>query len=379
MEGLLTETELSFKKDIRNFVNQELMPHVGEWEARKAFAREAVDKYADYGLFGILVPAEYGGLGGTTVEYLLASIEIAHASVSLSAIFGSPAGIALDALLAFGTEEQKEKYISPLLEGKKVAAFAITEPGAGSDAASMSTVATRDGDEWVLNGAKAFITAGDVCDFAVVFGTVDRTQGAKGITAFIVDKETPGFTVGKSEDLLGMHASSATELFFKDCRIPASAVLGETGKGLRVAFRSLDLGRIHCAGQAIGCAEAAFQAAVTYTADREQFGRPIGKFQGVQWMLADMQTQIKAASLLAYEAARLADDKKPYSIEAAAAKLYASEMAVDVARKAVQLHGGYGCTKDMPVERCYRDSKLIEIYEGTSEICRTVIARGLRS
>jgi butyryl-CoA dehydrogenase len=378
MDSLLTESELSFKKDIRSFVDRELMPHVEEWERRKAFAREAVGKYAEYGLYGVLIPAELGGLGGTNVEYLIASIEIARASVSLSSIFGAPAGIILDSLLNYGTEQQQQKYLSGILGGEMVGAFAITEPGAGSDAASMSTTATRDGDEWVLNGAKQFITAGDVCDFAVIFASVDRSQGAKGITAFIVDKGTPGFTVGKIEDLLGLHASSATELFFKDCRIPASATLGEVGKGLRIAFRSLDLGRIHCAGQAIGCAEAAFAAALAYTSEREQFGRAIGAFQGIQWMLADMSLQIEAAKLLAYKAARMADAGKPYSVEAAAAKLYASEMAGDVARKAVQLHGGYGCTKDMPVERCYRDAKLIEIYEGTSEICRTVIARGLR-
>ena len=379
MQSLLTEAELSFQKDIREFIRRELMPHVEEWERRKEFAREAVAKYADYGLFGVLVPAELGGLGGTTVEYLIASIELARASVSLSIIFGSPAGIVLDSLLGYGNEEQKKRYIPAVLSGEKIAAFAITEPGAGSDVASLATAATRDGDEWVLNGAKQFITAGDVCDFVIVFATVDSSLGAKGITPFIVEKRAPGFTVGKKEDLLGVHASSAAELFFKDCRIPASAVLGEVGKGLRIAFGSLDLGRLHCAGQAIGCAQAAFEAALTYTTEREQFGRPIGSFQGIQWLLADMSVQIEAARLLAYKAARIADAGKTYSVEAAAAKLYAAETAVDVARKSVQLHGGYGCTKDTPVERCYRDAKLIEIYEGTNEICRAVIARGLRS
>lgn len=379
MESLLTEAELSFRKDIRSFVDRELMPHVEEWERRREYAREAVGKYADYGLFGVLMPPELGGLGGTNVEYLIASIEIAHASVSLSSIFGAPAGIVLDSILNYGSEEQKTKYIPAVLAGEKIAAFAITEPSAGSDVASISTTATREEDEWILNGAKQFITAGDVCDFVIVFASADRAQGAKAITAFIVDKGTPGFTAGKVEDLLGLHASSATELFFKDCRVPASSMLGQLGKGLRIALRSLDLGRVHCAGHGIGCAEAAFKAALTYTADREQFGRPIGHFQGIQWILADMSVQIKAANLLAYEAARMADAGKPYSVEAAAAKLYASETAVDVARKAVQLHGGYGCTTDMPVERCYRDAKLIEIYEGTSEICRTIIARGLRS
>lgn len=379
MENLLTETELAFKKDVREFVKQELLPNVEEWENRKEYARESVKKIADYGLFGIMVPSEYGGLGGTVTEYLIASIEIARASVSLASIFGSPAGIFTDAILNFGNEEQKKKYVPAVISGDMIACFAVTEPAAGSDAANLSTTATRDGDDWVLNGAKAFITAGDVGDVVLVFASVDKSLGAKGITAFLVEKGTPGFTVGKVEDLLGLHASSAAELFFRDCRIPASAMVGEEGKGLRIAFASLDLGRIHVAGQAIGLAEAALEATLTYTADREQFGRPIGNFQGVQWMLADMSVMVDAANLLALNAARMADAGKDYGAAAAKAKLYAAESAADVARKAVQLHGGYGCTKDMPVERYYRDAKLIEIYEGTNEIHRAVIARSLRS
>jgi len=379
MDSLLTDNELGFKKDVRDFVKKELAPHVDEWERRNEYAREAVEKFANYGLFGILVPAEYGGLGGTTMEYLIASIEIARASVSLASIFGSPAGIFTGSILKYGTEEQRRRYVPPAVSGETIVCFAATEPAAGSDLASMSTTATRDGDEWVLNGAKAFITAGDVGDIVLVLATVDRSLGAKGITAFLVEKGTPGFTAGKAEDLLGLHSSSAAELLFKDCRIPASALLGEVGKGLRIAFGALDLGRIHCAGQAIGLADAALEATLTYTADREQFGRPIGDFQGVQWMLADMSVQLDAARLLAYRAARMADAGKRYSAEAAKAKLFAAEMAADLARKAVQLHGGYGCTKDMAVERYYRDAKLIEIYEGTNEIHREVIARSLRS
>jgi len=379
MDSLLTENELSFKKDVRDFVSKELTPHVEEWEKRKEYARESVKKFADYGLFGILVPAEYGGLGGTVTEYLIASIEIARASVSLASIFGSPAGIFTDAILKFGTKEQRERYVPPVVSGDMIACFAVTEPGAGSDAASMSTVATRDGDDWILNGGKTFITAADVGDVVLVFASVDRSLGAKGITGFLVERGTPGFTTGKVEELLGLHASSAGELFFRDCRVPGSAVLGEVGKGLRIAFSSLDLGRIHVAGQAIGLAEAALEATVRYTAEREQFGRPISNFQGVQWMLADMSVLVDASNLLAYKAARMADAGKPYSSEAAKAKLFAAESAADVARKAVQLHGGYGCTKDMPVERYYRDAKLTEIYEGTNEILKAVIDRSLRS
>ncbi len=379
MESLLTENELSFKKDVRAFVNKELMPHVDEWERRNKFAKEAVKKFADYGLFGILIPPEYGGLGGTVMEYLIASIEVARASVSMAAIFGSPAGIFTDAILKYGNDEQKKRYVPPVISGEKIVCFAVTEPGAGSDAAAIATTATKDGNDWILNGAKAFITAADVGDVVLVFASVDRSLGAKGITAFLVDKGTPGFTAGKTEELLGLHASSAGELFFRDCRVPASAVVGEVGKGLRIAFSSLDLGRIHCAGQAIGLAEAALEATLTYTADREQFGRPIGDFQGVQWMLADMSVMVDAANLLAYRAARIADAGKPYSAAAAKAKLYAAEIGAKVAHDAVELHGGYGCTKDMPVERYYRDAKLIEIYEGTAEIHRTVVARSLRS
>lgn len=379
MNSLLTESELSFKKDVREFVAKELMPHVEEWEERKAYAIDSVKKFADYGLYGILVPPEYGGLGGTVMEYLIASIEVARASVSLASIFGSPAGIFTDAILKYGTEEQKQKYVPAAIAGEKIVCFALTEPGAGSDAAAIATTATKDGDDWILNGSKTFITAANVGDVAIIFASVDRSLGAKGITAFLVEKGTPGFTSGKVENLLGLHASSAGELFFRDCRVPGSAVLGEIGKGLRIAFSSLDLGRIHCAGQAIGLAEAALEATLTYTADREQFGRPIGDFQGVQWMLADMAVAVDAANLLAYRAARVADAGKPYSAEAAKAKLYAAQIAADVARKAVELHGGYGCTKDMPVERYYRDAKLIEIYEGTAEIHRAVVARSLRS
>ncbi|MFC2008468.1 acyl-CoA dehydrogenase family protein [Chloroflexota bacterium] len=379
MDGLLTEDELSFKKDIRGFVAKELLPNVEEWERRKQYAVEAAKKIADYGLFGILAPPEYGGLGGTCMEYLIASIEMAKASVSLASIFGAPTGIFIDSMVKFGTQEQKDRYIPPVLEGEKIACFALTEPAAGSDAANMATTAVRDGDEWVVNGGKTFITAADVGAVCLFFATVDRSLGTKGITAFLVEMGTPGFTSGKIEDLLGLHASSAGELLFRDCRIPASNLVGEIGRGLRIAFSSLDLGRIHCAGQAIGLAEAALEATLTYTADREQFGRPIGDFQGVQWMLADMSVQVDSAKLMAYRAARMADAGKNYTAEAAKAKLLASEVGSAVASKAVQLHGGYGCTKDMPVERYYRDAKLIEIYEGTSEIHRAVIARSLRS
>jgi len=379
MESLLTETELSFKKDVRDFVSKELMPHVEEWEKRKEYARESVKKFADYGLFGILIPPEFGGLGGTVMEYLIASIEVGRASTSLASIFGSPAGIFTDAILKYGTEEQKRRYVPPVIGGDMIACFALTEPGAGSDAAAIATTATKDGNDWIINGGKTFITAADVGDVVLVFASVDRSLGAKGITAFLVERGTPGFTSGKVEDLLGLHASSAGELFFRDCRVPGSAVLGEVGKGLRIAFSSLDLGRIHVAGQAIGLAESALEATLTYTAEREQFGRPIGDFQGVQWMLADMSIMVDTANLLAYRAARIADTGKPYSSEAAKAKLYCSEICAKVAHKAVELHGGYGCTTDMPVERYYRDAKLIEIYEGTAEIHRAVVARSLRS
>jgi len=378
MNSLLTENELTFKKDVREFVLQELMPHVEEWERRKRYAVEAVEKIAGFGLFGILVPPEYGGLGGTVMEYLIATIELARASVSLSSIFGSPAGIFTDAILKFGTEEQKKRYVPPVVAGDKITIFALTEPGAGSDAAAMATTATRAGDDWILNGAKQFITGADVGDVAIVFASVDRSLGTKGITAFVVEKGTPGFTVGKVEEMLGLNASSAGELFFRDCRVPGSALLGEVGQGLRIALTSLDLGRIQVAGQAVGLAEAALEATVTYTSEREQFGRPVGSFQGVQWMLADMSVATDAAGLLCYRAARMADAGKNYTAAAAKAKLFASEIAADVARKAVELHGGYGCTRDMPVERYYRDAKLIEIYEGTAEIHRTIVARSLR-
>ncbi|MCK5212510.1 MAG: acyl-CoA dehydrogenase family protein, partial [Dehalococcoidia bacterium] len=350
-----------------------------EWDRRNELAYEAFEKMAAVGLTGLTVPEEYGGQGGSLMDAFLASVELARASISVASIIGTHTGLALGGLYRYGNEDQRRRFVVPAAKGEKLCCYALTEREASSDISRISTTARRDGDEWVINGAKCFISNGDRADIVLLFATVDKQLGNKGITVFVVEKGTPGFSVGKVEDKLGIRAESAAELMFDDVRIPVENQIGEVGKGMRIALSILDEGRLDVSGQGVGVASAALDAAIAYSKERQQFGQAICEFQGIQWMMVDMANQVDAAWLLAYRAARLADSGERFSKEVAQAKLFAANTAMDVTRKALQIHGGYGFMKELPLERYYRDAKILEIYEGTSEIQRLVIARALLS
>jgi len=379
LKVLLTEQEKLLKQQLRQFVDSEIAPYADAWDRENRLAYEAFRRVTLIGLTGLTIPEAYGGQGGSLMDSYLMSIELARASLSVASILGTHLGLALSGLYRFGNEEQRQRFVVPAAKGEKLCAYALTERDASSDVSRMATTARRDGDEWVINGEKCFISNGDRADIILLFATVDRTLGGKGITAFVVEKGAPGFSVGKVEDKLGIRAESAAELVFNDCRIPVTNQLGETGKGMRIALSILDEGRLDVAGQGVGIATAAFEAAIAYSKQRQQFGQSISEFQGIQWMLVDMATKIDAAWLLGYRAARLADSGERFTKEVAEAKLFAAETAVDVTRKALQIHGGYGYMKDLPIERYYRDAKILEIYEGTSEIQKLVISRALLS
>jgi len=379
IDALLTEQEKMLRSMLRDFVDSELVPCVDEWDRRNELAYEAFEKMAGVGLTGLTIPTEYGGQGGSLMDAYLMSIELARASISVASIMGTHLGLALSGLYHYGNEEQRQRFVVPAAKGEKLCAYGLTEREASSDISRMATTARRNGDEWVINGAKCFISNGDRADIILLFATVDKSLGSKGITAFVVEKGTPGFTVGKLEDKLGIRHESAAELMFDDCRIPAANLIGEVGKGMRIALTILDEGRLDVAGQGVGVSSAALDAAIEYSKQRQQFGQAISEFQGIQWMLVDMATQLDAAWLLGYRAARVADSGERFTKEVAEAKLFAAETAVNVTRKALQIHGGYGFMKDLPLERYYRDSKILEIYEGTSEVQRLVISRALLS
>lgn len=313
------------------------------------------------------------------MDAFLASVELARASISVASIFGTHVGLALSGLYHFGNEEQRQRFVVPAAKGEKLCAYGLTEREASSDISRMSTVARREGDEWVINGAKCFISNGDTADIVLTFATVDKALGSKGITAFVIEKGTPGFSIGKVEDKLGIRAESVAELIFDEVRIPVANQIGEVGKGMRIALSILDEGRLDVSGQGVGVASAALDAAIEYSKQREQFGQPISQFQGIQWMLVDMANEVDAAWLMAFRAARLADSGERFTREVAQAKLFAANAAMDVTRKSLQIHGGYGYMKDLPIERYYRDAKILEIYEGTSEVQRLVISRALLS
>ena len=377
--ALLTEQEIMLRRMLRDFVESEIAPYVDEWDRRNELAYEAFQKMAGVGFTGLTIPTEYGGQGGSLMDAFLMSVELARASISVASIMGTHLGLALSGLYHYGNEEQRQRYVVPAAKGEKLCAYGLTEREASSDISRMDTTARRDGDEWVINGGKCFISNGDRADIILLFATVDKSLGSKGITAFVVEKGTPGFTVGKLEDKMGIRHESAAELMFDDCRIPAANLVGEVGKGMRIALTILDEGRLDVAGQGIGVSSAALDAAIEYSKQRHQFGQAISEFQGIQWMLVDMATQLDAAWLLGYRAARVADSGQRFTKEVAEAKLFAANTAMDVTRKALQIHGGYGFMKDLPLERYYRDAKIIEIYEGTSEVQRLVISRALLS
>ena len=371
--GLTREQEL-VRQMVREFAVNEVKPIAAEIDETERFPMENVKKMGELGMMGIPFPKELGGSGGDVLSYIIAVEELSKVCATTGVILSAHTSLCASLLYENGTPAQKEKYLVPLAKGEKIGAFGLTEPGAGTDAAGQQTTAILDGDNYILNGSKIFITNGGVADTFIVFAMTDKSQGTRGISAFIVEKNFPGFSIGKKEDKLGIRASSTTELIFENCVIPKENLVGKEGKGFGIAMKTLDGGRIGIAAQALGIAEGAYEEAVKYMKERKQFGRPLSAFQGLQWMIAEMETKIEAAKLLVYKAAWLKQNKLPYSVDAAKAKLFAAEVAMDVTTKAVQIHGGYGYTKEYPVERMMRDAKITEIYEGTSEVQKMVIA-----
>ena len=361
----------------RDFAQNEVKPLAQEIDETERFPMETVQKLGKYGMMGVPIPREFGGQGCDTLTYVLLVEELAKVCGTTSVIVSAHTSLCADPIYKFGTDEQKAKYLPDLVSGKKVGAFCLTEPGAGTDASGQQTKAVLDGDHYVLNGSKIFITNGGVAETFVVFAMTDKSKGTKGISAFIVEKDYPGFSVGTLEKKMGIRASSTTEIIFQDCIVPKENMLGVEGKGFSLAMKTLDGGRIGIAAQALGIAAGALDCTVEYVKERKQFGKPIAKFQNTQFQLADMATRVEAARNLVYKAAIAKDTQKVFSVEAAMAKLFAAEAAMAVTTKAVQLHGGYGYTREYDVERMMRDAKITEIYEGTSEVQRMVISGNL--
>jgi len=363
----------------RDFAQNEVKPLAQEVDETEEFPRETTNKMAKLGFLGIPVPKEYGGQGCDPLAYAMCVEELSKVCGTTGVIVSAHTSLCVDPIMTYGTEEQKQKFLIPLAKGEKLGAFGLTEPGAGTDAQGQQTKAVLNGDEYVINGSKIFITNGKEADVYVIFAITDVQVDAKGrkkkiISAFIVEKGTPGFTFGTKEKKMGIRGSSTYELIFTECRIPKENLLGKEGKGFGIAMHTLDGGRIGIAAQALGLAEGALESTINYVNERKQFGKTIGSFQNTQFQIADMATKVKAAQLLVYRAAMAKATQKVYSEEAAMAKLYASEVAMEVTTKAVQLHGGYGYTREYEVERMMRDAKITEIYEGTSEVQRMVIA-----
>jgi butyryl-CoA dehydrogenase len=370
----LTEEQKMLREMVRDFAEKEVRPIAAELDATGKFPYELIKKCADLNLMGVSVPEKWGGGEMDTISYCIVIEEISRCCASTGVILSVNNSLVCDPLIAFATDEQKEKWLKPLAEGKKIGCFALTEPEAGSDSAKQSSTAVLDGDHYVLNGTKVFITNGEAADTAIAFLMQDKSKGVKGITAFIIDKDTPGYSIGQKYKKLGINASGAAEILLENCRIPKDQLLGKEGEGFKIAMKTLDGGRIGIASQAVGIGQAVLNDSVKYSKEREQFGKPIGNFQAISWMLADMATEVEAARLLTYRAAYVKDQGKRYSKEAAMAKLFASEAAMKAATKGIQIYGGYGYMKEFPMERYFRDAKITEIYEGTSEIQRLVIA-----
>lgn len=374
MNFQLTREQELVRQMVREFAINEVKPIAAEIDETERFPMENVEKMAKLGMLGIPFPKEFGGAGGDILSYILTVEELSKVCGTTGVIVSAHTSLCGSVINEFGNKAQKEKYLSDLATGKKLGAFGLTEPGAGTDAAGQQTVAVLDGDNYILNGSKIFITNGGVAETFIIFAMTDKSKGTRGISAFIVEKDFPGFSIGKKEDKLGIRASSTTELVMSNCVVPKENLLGQEGKGFGIAMKTLDGGRIGIAAQALGIAEGAFEEAVSYMKERKQFGRQLAAFQGLQWMIAEMDTKIEAARHLVYKAAYLKENKLPYSVDAARAKLYAAEVAMDVTTKAVQIFGGYGYTKEYPVERMMRDAKITEIYEGTSEVQKMVIS-----
>jgi len=372
----LTDEQQQLRRTIREFAESEIAPHVMEWDEASHFPTEILPQLAEMGLLGVIFPEKYGGAGLGYIEYVLAIEELARVDGSVGLIVAAHNSLCTNHIYKFGTEEQRKRYVVPLARGEKLGCWSLTEPEAGSDAGGTRTVAEKRSDCWVLNGAKTFTTNGHYADVCVAMAVTDRSKGGHGISAFILEKGTPGFRPGKKENKLGMRASDTSEVVFSDCRIKAEQLLGQEGEGFINSLQVLDGGRISIAALALGMAQGAYEAAAKYAKQRKQFGKTISEFQAIQFKLADMATQIEAARMLVYHAAWLADRKDVrFTKESSMAKLFASEVAVRVASEAVQVFGGYGFVKDYPAEKYYRDVKLCTIGEGTSEIQRLVIAR----
>ena len=373
----LTDEQRMIRDLARDFADKEVRPIAEAIDRESRFPRETVARMGELGLMGIAVPEVHGGSGGDTVAYALALEEVARACASHAVIMSVNNSLYCDPVFKYGNATQKARFLTPFASGRQIGCFALTEPEAGSDASNQSTMATADGDAYMLDGRKVFVTNGREASAALVFAQTDRAAGHRGISAFLVEKGTPGFTVVKTEDKLGIRASDTAEFLFERCRVSAAHRLGEVGQGFRIALGTLDGGRIGIAAQAVGIAAAASAAAVAYARERKSFGVPIAQHQMVQWMLADMATGIEAARLLTLRAAWLKDSGAPFGTEASMAKLFASETAMRVTTDAIQVHGGYGFIKEYQVERHFRDAKITQIYEGTSQIQKLVIARHL--
>jgi len=375
MDFQLSEEQNLIRNMVRSFAEQEIAPSAAERDEEERFDRDLMfDKLGELGLAGMIIPEQFGGAGADYISYAIAVEELSRVCASTGVTLSAHLSLCAIPIHTFGSDQQKQMYLVPLAEGTKLGAFALTEPSAGSDAGGTKTTAVLDGDEWLINGSKIFTTNGGDADTYIVFARTDKeAEKHHGISAFIIEKGTPGFSFGKKEKKMGIRSSPTLELVFENCRIAKEALLGEEGQGFRIAMKTLDGGRIGIAAQALGIAQGALDAAVAYAKERKQFDAPIASFQGVQFQLADMATQVEAARLVVYNAAYRASHGLSYSKESAMAKLFASETAMKVTTQAVQIHGGYGYTRDFPVERMMRDAKITEIYEGTSEIQRMVI------
>lgn len=374
----LPKEHLLLQKMYREFAEKEVKPLAEELDEQERFPLETLEKLKRYGFMGIIFPKEYGGQGGDTLAYVMSVEEIAKVCLTTTTIFTAHASLCAHPIYKFGTEKQKQKYLIPLAKGEKLGAFGLTEPGAGTDAGMQQTKAVLDGDSYILNGSKIFITNSKHADIFIIIAMTDKSKKTKGCSAFIVERNTPGFSIGKLERKMGIRGSDACEVIMENVRVPKENLLGKEGEGFKIAMATLDVGRIGIAAQALGLAEGALNECCKYVKERKQFGKRISQFQNTQFELADMRTKIEAAQLMVYKVARMKDNGQPFTANAAMAKLYCSELASDVTRRCLQLFGGYGYTRDYPMERMMRDAKITEIYEGTSEVQKMVIASYLK-
>jgi len=370
----LTDEQLMIQTMVRDFAREVIAPTAAERDKTKEFPGDNLKQLGELGFMGMMVPPEYNGSGADTISYVLALSEVAYSCASTAVVMSVHNSIVCESILRYGTEDQKQRFLKPLATGEIIGAFALTEPNAGSDPVRQTTKAVRDGDSYILNGTKRFITTGKNAGVVIVTVKTDETKRHKGISAFLVKKGTPGFTTGPLEDKMGLRGSDTVDLLFEDCRVPAEDMLGEEGEGFKIAMTGLDGGRIGISAQSVGVAQAALDAAVQYAKEREQFGQSISRFQGLRWIVADMATELEAARQLMLSASAMKDRGENYTAQASMAKLFSSEMVNRVTAKALQIHGGYGYIKEYPVERYYRDARVFTIYEGTSEIQRIVIS-----